>query len=259
MSGDALQTGQISSPPVSSPPAHTVFHLSAASVSSSLILSLSAWIPNTNQSIPVNTLIDSGSTHCFLDSNFIASNSITTTLLVNPIQLHLFDGSSSSEIVSSTALSCTFPDGSVQSIEFFVTKLDTSVSAVLGYSWLTRTNPCIDWASSQLSFTAPIVPESPDPPMSSPPELPESKLAPPKELITPQEPSTPCYPLSPASCGVSTPISSRYFSRSFFAHFLNLLTITLIHFSCVSLVIIVFYLVFVLSFCYSVHKSYEFL
>ena len=147
-------------------------------------------------------LIDSGSTHCFLDYDFIVSNSITTTLLATPIRLRLFDGSSSSEIVSSTTLSCTFPDGSIHSIEFFVTKLDTSVSAVLGYSWLTRTNPCIDWATSQLSFTAPVVPESPPPP-----ELPESVLAPPKELITPQEPSTPSYPLSPASCGVSTPTS----------------------------------------------------
>ena len=115
---------------------------------------------------------------------------VTTALLATPIRLRLFDGSSSSDIVSSTTLSCTFPDGSVHSIEFFVTKLDSSVSAVLGYSWLTRTNPCIDWASSQLAFTAPVIPASP-PPTSSPPEFPDPVLTPPKELITPQEPSTP--------------------------------------------------------------------
>ena len=136
-----------------------------------------------------------------MDSDFVGSNSITTTLLPSPIRLRLFDGSSSSEIVSSTTLSCTFPDGSVHSIEFFVTKLDSSVSAVLGYSWLTRTNPRIDWASSQLTFTVPT------PPMSSPPEfLPDPEPASPKELITPQEPSSPL--VSRVSSPALTPSSS---------------------------------------------------
>ena len=54
-------------------------------------------------------------------------------------------------------------------------------------------------------------------------------------------------------------LSSRYFSRSFFTCFLNLVTFTLVHFSRVSLIIIAFHLVFVLSLCYSTHDSYEFL
>ena len=50
-------------------------------------------------------------------------------------------------------------------------------------------------------------------------------------------------------------VSSRYFSHSFFACFLNLATFTLFIFSQVSLVIISFHPVFVLSFCYSTHDS----
>ena len=54
-------------------------------------------------------------------------------------------------------------------------------------------------------------------------------------------------------------LSSRYFSRSFYACFLNLFAFTLVHLSYFSLVIIVFYLAFVLSICYLTHDSYELL
>ncbi|KAF9641930.1 hypothetical protein BDM02DRAFT_3066567, partial [Thelephora ganbajun] len=104
------------------------------------------------KSFNLPTLLDSGSTHCFIDTKFVTKNNITAVSLPNPIRLRLFDGSSSSEIVSTVSLDCSFPDGSRQSIEFYVTNLDSSCSAVLGHIWLTRTNPRIDWASSQITF-----------------------------------------------------------------------------------------------------------
>ena len=54
-------------------------------------------------------------------------------------------------------------------------------------------------------------------------------------------------------------LSSRYFSRSFFACFLNLVTHTLVYFFHCSSVILVFHLAFMLSTCYPINDSNELL
>ena len=70
-----------------------------------------------------------------------------------------------------------------------------------------------------------------------------------------------CYMLlhSPTIRGCKATLSSRYFSRSFFARFHNLVTHTLVHLFHSSLVIPVFHLAFTLSTCYSTHDSHELL
>ena len=59
--------------------------------------------------------------------------------------------------------------------------------------------------------------------------------------------------------GTRWSMSSRYFSRSFFARFLNLVTHTLVQFSHSPLINFVFHLVFTLSTCYSTNDSHELL
>ena len=59
--------------------------------------------------------------------------------------------------------------------------------------------------------------------------------------------------------GNGTSLSSRYFSRPFFARFLNLITHTLVHFLRFTHAIQVFYLAFMLSTCISTYDSHEFL
>ena len=54
-------------------------------------------------------------------------------------------------------------------------------------------------------------------------------------------------------------LSSRYFSRSFFARFLNLVTHTLVHLFHFTPAIFAFHLVFVLSTGYSTNDSHELL
>ena len=54
-------------------------------------------------------------------------------------------------------------------------------------------------------------------------------------------------------------VSSRYFSRSFFARFLNLVTHTLVHLFHFTPAIFAFHLVFMLSTCYSTNDSHKLL
>lgn len=104
----------------------------------------------------IRTLIDSGSSHNFLDSDFVSKHSVATTA-IPPRRLTLFDGSPASSITHSASISVQFPSGELNDLDFFVTPLDSGVNAVLGYSWLYDYNPLIDWKARTLKFrTAPI-------------------------------------------------------------------------------------------------------
>jgi len=100
-------------------------------------------------SFPV--LVDSGSTHCFVDPSFANMNTLSL-YLVSPIVLHLFDGTTTTIITEATDLPIRFPSGDVTLMTFYVTLLDSDCKIILGHNWLTRYNPSIDWVLSSIKF-----------------------------------------------------------------------------------------------------------
>src|SRR5258707_10628040 len=101
---------------------------------------------------PFQALLDSGSSHSFVNEAFALNNRLKTSYLPRAIPLRMFDGLTTSTIDRTCHLPITFSTGESHTMDLFITKLDEEYSVVLGYDWLTQHNPSIDWVETKITF-----------------------------------------------------------------------------------------------------------
>src|SRR5258705_2585791 len=87
------------------------------------------------------------------------NNKLKFSYLPNPIPLKMFDRSTPSNVSKKVRMPITFSTGEMHHLELFVTSLDENYSLVLGYDWLARHNPSIDWTETKITFREPKNPK----------------------------------------------------------------------------------------------------
>jgi len=140
----------------------------------------------------------------FINSAFVSTQNLSTTR-IPPIRLRLIDGTSNSVITQALDLPIRFPTGEVQTLSFFVTPLDQGCTIVLGYHWLTRYNPQIDWVLGRIYFRQPSQHKS----KTSPSTETELSLVPLASAPTPIQPPPPVTPKKPRVTLINAAAYSR--------------------------------------------------
>ncbi|KAH9267207.1 hypothetical protein BASA83_010123 [Batrachochytrium salamandrivorans] len=144
----AISTLSNISNPIHCQPLDSCLHISSLSSLNKLLLPGTLRIgPSTH----VDTFfVDCGADDLFVDSKLAADLHIPLVKLSTPIQLRLADGDSSSVISHRTVPLQLHIGSHVETASFYVTNLCHGI--ILGYSWLERHNPRVNWVSRLVDF-----------------------------------------------------------------------------------------------------------
>jgi len=105
----------------------------------------------SHSSVSSSGLVDSGSSHCFVDPSFVSLHSIPS-YEISPVILRLLDGSVSANITCTANISIRFSTNDILPLKFYITKLDSTSAFVFGHNWLHCYNPSIDWSAGQILY-----------------------------------------------------------------------------------------------------------
>src|SRR5260370_11944280 len=129
-----------------------VIRLNSTSLSlNSFLLSLTS-ASISKHAHPFVALLDSGSSHCFVDKLFAKKNKLLLSKLPSTIPLQLFDRSTWNSVSHKTTIPLTFSTSETHRMEFYVTKLDKGYSIALAYNCLVTLNPSIYLSITQATF-----------------------------------------------------------------------------------------------------------
>jgi len=108
---------------------------------------------DTHRMVDVKTLLDSGATGMFIDKKFVEGNGITTRLLDKPIRVYNVDGTlnQGGSITHEVTLMLSHK-GHKEKVVFEVCNLGKS-TVIIGYTWLQKHNPTINWKTGDIKFT----------------------------------------------------------------------------------------------------------
>jgi hypothetical protein len=110
-----------------------------------------------SQRLKTLALLDSGASAYFLDEEFTRFHKIPIVKKLSPLHVEVIDSRpfSSREIIHETALLEVKFENHSSSIVFNIFRTP-SAPVILGFSWLERYNPHIDWKSRNIEF--PVIP-----------------------------------------------------------------------------------------------------
>ena len=147
-----LSSLQTPTPPgdcISSVCAQTIITLNASITTPNALI-----IPVTTETIPdtpLMSLVDLGSLDSFIDSGFMEKHHLAA-YTIPAIRLCLIDSTCNSVITQAIKLHIHFSSGKKQTVNFYLTPLDSSCTLMLGHHWLAHYNPSIDWVKGSIDF-----------------------------------------------------------------------------------------------------------
>jgi len=121
-------------------------------------------------------LVDSGSSHCFIDPTFVSQNSFPI-YEIPPVTLRLLDGSVGAIITRATEIDIRFSTKDVLRVKLYITTLDSTSAFVFGYNWLHRYNPSIDWSAGRILYFRKLPSSASSSPRAGSTDSPESPVS----------------------------------------------------------------------------------
>jgi len=103
------------------------------------------------QNLTFHALVNSESTHYFVNTTFIWKYNIPTSLTML-VKLKIFNRLSNKIISEIVSLSITITSSHWMILNVYIIFLNSSCLLVLRYNWLTQHNPSIDWTMSSITF-----------------------------------------------------------------------------------------------------------
>jgi len=104
------------------------------------------------KTVATTALIDSGAGGVFLDTNFAQTHKLPLHRIKEPLAVFNVDGTRNTQgtITHATTLNLRIADRIIPT-EFYITGLG-KLDAILGFSWLAKENPMINWKTGTITF-----------------------------------------------------------------------------------------------------------